>query len=112
MPRPRKRRFVQGPPFVDRFDPNRISPLGGEDVVLTLEGLEAIRLSDLEGLDQEACARRMEVSRPTFGRLLAEARTIVAQALVLGKVLRIEGGHFQMPPHGKGRCRRGGTSDV
>jgi uncharacterized protein len=47
------------------------------------------------------------VSRPTFGRILAEARAIVADALVMGKVLRIEGGHFDMPPMGRGRHRRG-----
>jgi predicted DNA-binding protein (UPF0251 family) len=78
-----------------------------EEVVLPLEGLEAIRLSDFEGLDQEAAAVRMNVSRQTFGRILMEARAIVAEALVLGRVLRIEGGHYEMPP-GRGRRRRRG----
>ena len=75
--------------------------------MLSIEGLEAIRLSDFEGLDQETGAERMNVSRQTFGRILAEARSIVADALVMGKVLRIEGGHFEMPPMGRGRRRRG-----
>jgi len=48
----------------------------------------------------------MNVSRQTFGRILIEARAIVADALVMGKILRIEGGHFEMPPEGRGRHRR------
>jgi len=56
-------------------------------VTLGLDGLEAIRLADLEGLYQEAAAERMGVSRPTFARVLARARAVVAEALVEGKVL-------------------------
>jgi predicted DNA-binding protein (UPF0251 family) len=107
MPRPRKLRSVQGRPIVDAFVPNRLPPWGREDVVLPVEGLEAIRLSDFEGLDQEAAASRMNISRQTFGRVLAEARAVVADALVTGKVLRIEGGHFETPPRGRRRRRRG-----
>lgn len=107
MPRPRKPRFVNARPIVDAFLPNRLPPWGREEVILSVEGLEAIRLSDFEGLDQEAAAARMNVSRPTFGRILTEARQIVADALVMGKALRIEGGHFEMPPRGRARRRRG-----
>jgi predicted DNA-binding protein (UPF0251 family) len=82
-------------------------PWGREEVVLSVEGLEAIRLADHQGLDHETAAGMMNVSRQTFGRILAEARTIVADALVMGKVLRIGGGHFEMPPRGRGRHRRG-----
>ena len=82
-------------------------PWGREEIVLSIEGLEAIRLSDFEGLDQENAAIRMNVSRQTFGRILTEARRIVADALVMGKVLLIEGGHFETPPMGRGRRRRG-----
>jgi predicted DNA-binding protein (UPF0251 family) len=81
-------------------------PWGKEEIVLPIEGLEAIKLSDFQGLDQETAARMMNVSRQTFGRILAEARAIVADALVMGKTLRIEGGHFNMPPRGR-RHRRG-----
>ncbi len=108
MPRPRKPRFVQGRPIVDAFIPNSVPPWGREEVFLPIEGLEAIRLSDFQGLDQEAAAGMMNVSRQTFGRILGEARAIVADALVMGKILRIEGGHFDMPPRGRGRRRRGG----
>jgi predicted DNA-binding protein (UPF0251 family) len=111
MPRPRKPRYVNARPIVDGFLPNRVPPWGREEIVLPVEGLEAIRLSDFQGLDQETGARRMNVSRQTFGRILTEARAIVAEALVLGKVLRIEGGHFVMPPRGRGGRRwRGGRS--
>ena len=106
MPRPRKRRFVQGDPVVDTFVPNRVPPWGREEAFLPVEGLEAIRLSDFQGLDQETAAQMMNISRQTFGRVLGEARSIVADALVMGKVLKIEGGHFDMPPRGR-RRRRG-----
>jgi predicted DNA-binding protein (UPF0251 family) len=107
MPRPRKRRFVQGRPIVSAFIPDNTPPWGREEVFLSIEGLEAIRLNDFQGLEQEASAGMMNVSRQTFGRILAEARAIVADALVTGKILRIEGGHFDMPPRGRGRRRRG-----
>lgn len=107
MPRPRKMRFVQGRPIVDAFVPNRMPPWGREEAFLPVEGLEAIKLSDLQGLDQETAAKMMNVSRQTFGRILAEARAVVADALVMGKILRIEGGHFQMPSPGRKRRRRG-----
>jgi len=107
MPRPRKPRFVQGHPIVDAFVPTRVPPWGRGEVVLSVEGLEAIKLNDYKGLDQESAAVMMNISRQTFGRILAEARAIVADALVMGKVLRIEGGHFELPPGGRGRRRRG-----
>ncbi len=107
MTRPRKRRFVQGRPIVSAFVPNRTPPWGREEVILPVEGLEAIRLNDFQGLDQETAAKMMNISRQTFGRILTEARAVVADALVMGKILRIEGGHFDMPPWGRGRHRRG-----
>jgi len=61
-----------------------------EEVALTLEEYEAIRLADFEGLYQEEAARRMGVSRQTFGRAVATARAKVARVLVLGCVLRVE----------------------
>ena len=61
---------------------------------MKVEELEAIRLKDLEGLEQEECAKRMEVSRPTFQRILTTARIKVADSLVHGKTLRISGGTY------------------
>lgn len=106
MPRPRKPRFVQGHPVVTAFEPESLPPWGRAVVFLPVEGLEAIRLSDFEGLDHETAAAQMNISRQTFGRVLAEARAIVAEALVMGKALKIEGGHFALPPRGR-RRRRG-----
>jgi predicted DNA-binding protein (UPF0251 family) len=106
MPRPRKPRFVQGRPIVNAFVPDQPPPWGREEVVLKIEGLEAIRLSDFQGMDHDSAAKMMNVSRQTFGRILAEARLVVAEALVLGKILKIEGGNFEMPPWGR-RHRRG-----
>jgi predicted DNA-binding protein (UPF0251 family) len=74
-------------------------------VYLSVEEFEAIRLSDFEHLDQEAAANLMQVSRQTYGRILSRARSIVGEALVTGKALRIEGGTFEM--RGRGRRRRG-----
>jgi len=69
-----------------------------DQVVLTLDEFEALRLADLEGLYQEQAALRMEVSRPTFGRILEVAHRKVAEALVGGKALRIEGGPVYSEP--------------
>jgi len=87
--------------------PNAIPPWGHVEIVLPLEGFEAIRLSDFERLDHETAASRMNVSRQTFGRILAEARRIVAEALVMGRMLRIEGGHFELPPRHRRRKGHG-----
>jgi len=80
---------------------------------LRLDELEALRLADLEGLYQEAAAERMGVSRPTFARILARARTAVARALVEERVLVVGEGPvqaasdrpFPCPVHGGGRRR-------
>jgi predicted DNA-binding protein (UPF0251 family) len=74
-----------------------------DEVVMTLDEFEAIRLADLDGLYQESAAAQMGVSRPTFSRIAAEAHRKVADALVHGKALRIEGGPVQVAGH---RCCR------
>lgn len=106
MPRPPKLRRVSEAPVIEGFIPNRLPPWGRQEVVLPVEGFEALRLSDFEGLDQELAAGRMEVSRQTYGRILSAARHTVAEALVMGKFLRIEGGNFETPSTG-GRGRHG-----
>lgn len=112
MPRPRKLRCVRGGPMANVFKPKGIPARDLEEVVLLVEGLEALRLSDLEKLDQETAAVRMNVSRQTFGRVLAEARGLVAEALVMGKMIRIQGGSYTLAGVGKrsrqGRCQPGG----
>lgn len=92
MPRPTKWRKIENMPKVSHFSPKQIRPEG--ENVLKLEELEAIRLKDHEGLEQEECAKRMEISRPTFQRILITARQKVADSLINGRDLRIGGGHF------------------
>ncbi|WP_246803905.1 DUF134 domain-containing protein [Desulfosarcina cetonica] len=83
MPRPKKPRFVSSYPTIAAFVPQGM-PISGE-LMLSVEELEAIRLSDFECLDQESAANLMQVSRQTYGRILATARHIVGEALVTGK---------------------------
>lgn len=92
MGRRRKCRFVAGMPTATVFKPVGV-PLGQlNGVVLGLDGFEAMRLVDAEGLNQAAAAAAMGVSRPTLCRILGEARTQVARALARGWVIRIETG--------------------
>lgn len=106
MPRPIKPRFVSGYPTIAAFVPQGM-PITGE-VMLSIEELEAIRLSDFEHLDQEAAASLMQVSRQTYGRILSSAHGIVGEALVTGKALRIDGGNYTLRGGGRHRrCRRG-----
>ena len=76
-----------------------------DDVVMTLDEFEALRLADLEKLYHEGAAEQMQVSRPTFSRIIDSAHSKIADALVHGKALRIEGGHVQVQP-GQRRCCR------
>jgi len=76
---------------------------------MTLDEFEAVRLADREGMYHEQAAEHMGVSRPTFSRILESARQRIAEALVLGKVLRIEGGAvYDVPPCHERCCRREG----
>ncbi len=85
-----------------------------ESTSLALDGLEALRLADFEGLYQEEAAGRMGVSRATFARVLADARRAVTKALLEGRALVIDGGevaqrsakNWPCPVH-SGRRRRG-----
>ena len=94
MPRPRKCRTVSTVPNTIYFKPRGIPMRQLTEVYLPLEGFEALRLADLEGLKHEEAATRMDVSRQTFGRILAQARQSVAEALVNGFALSISGGDY------------------
>jgi len=96
MPRPPKCRRVAFLPNVTYFKPAGIPLRGLEEVQLSVEEAEAIRLKDLECLEQEEAAERMNISRPTFQRVLTSARHKLADALLNGKAIRIEGGNFEM----------------
>ena len=90
MSRPIKRRYVSPAPKTEEFRPVGVAPEALRRLVLPLDGLEALRLTDLVGLEQIEAARHMGVSRQTFGRILAAARRVASQALVGGLALRIE----------------------
>ena len=106
MPRPKKTRFVSAYPAIAAFVPTGVTVTG--EVFMSVEELESIRLSDFEHLDQETAANLMKVSRHTYGRILANARSILAEAVVTGKALKIEGGVYEFRGMGRRRHRRGG----
>jgi len=81
------------PPRTLYFKPHG-SLIGLPDVVLSVDEYEAIRLADYENLKQEEAASRMNISRPTFTRLIDIARKKIAKAIVAGRPIRIEGGDF------------------
>lgn len=93
MARPTKWRKIEHIPSVLYFVPSAAAVEGPQNV-LKMEELEAIRLKDLEGLEQEECAVKMGVSRPTFQRILILAREKIADSLINGKAIHVEGGSF------------------
>lgn len=104
MARPRNCRRVGSLPESNYFKPRGIPLSMLEEIILAVDECEAIRLADLEGLYQEQAAEKMKVSRQTFGRIIESAHRKVAEALVKGKALKIEGGEFEMAAMRKFRC--------
>jgi predicted DNA-binding protein (UPF0251 family)/predicted Fe-Mo cluster-binding NifX family protein len=96
MSRPRKCRMVSQIPSVIYFKPRAIPMQQLAEVYIPLEGFEALRLADLEGCKHAEAAKKMNVSRQTFGRILSQARHSVAEALVHGFALRIDGGDYKI----------------
>jgi predicted DNA-binding protein (UPF0251 family) len=106
MARPHKQRFISTPPKTSMFKP-RVLPMSTlELVVLSLDELEALRLADWDGDQQEHAAAKMNISRPTFGRILDHAHKTVADALLHGKALHIVGGSVTTARREEVRCRR------
>jgi len=110
MARPRKWRKVCSLPDSKRFGPLDSSADKDIFVRMTVDEYETIRLIDLEGLTQEECAKQMNVARTTVQGIYIEARKKLAESLVNGKVLLIEGGEYRLCDefeHGCGvGCRR------
>ena len=96
MARPRNRRRVGCAPARTCFKPSGVPMASLTEVVLTVDEWEALRLADYEGLYHDTAAREMNVSRPTFGRIIEAARQKVTRALVEGQALTIKGGDFEM----------------
>ncbi|MBA7625616.1 hypothetical protein ES703_33048 [subsurface metagenome] len=94
MSKPKKFRQVMFPPRFLYFKPQGIPMRQLEQVVLTVDEYEAIRLIDHEGMDQAGAAEKMNVSRPTSARIIESAHKKIAEALIQGKAIRIEGGRF------------------
>jgi predicted DNA-binding protein (UPF0251 family) len=124
MPRPYNFRRVCHLPQSSYYKPRGVPLSALQHVNLTIDEFEAVRLADLEGLYQEDAAQKMNVSRQTFGRIVDSAHKKIADVLVNGKALSIEGGPYQLntelaepneqPPYrfrrgrGGGHCHRGG----
>ncbi len=105
-------RWIQNAPEFTYFKPQGMPMRMLTSVLLEMDELEALRLADLHRLNQEEAAQEMNVSRPTFGRIVSRARGKVADALVNGKAIQIEGGSVIERPicpsgRGKGRKRHG-----
>jgi predicted DNA-binding protein (UPF0251 family) len=96
MARPFKCRRIGGPPQADYFKPRGVSMAELPEVHLKMDEIEAVRLADLLGLYQEEAAKRMDVSRQTFGNIIESARKKIADAIVNAKALKIEGGVVKM----------------
>lgn len=103
MPRPTKFRRVDFFPDETYFVPLGKPKCDIEEVNLKVEELEAMRLKDIEGLNQEECAEKMEISRQTFQNIIDSARQKVAEALTQGKAIKIGGGHYTSK-HCKLKC--------
>lgn len=110
MPRPKKWRKVCSLPENSTF-----GPLPGcghaaaavQEVIMTVDEYECVRLIDLEGMNQEACAEKMRIARTTVQSIYAEARKKLADSLVNGKRLRIEGGDYELCDGQSARCGMG-----
>ncbi|HHV79013.1 MAG TPA: DUF134 domain-containing protein [Firmicutes bacterium] len=96
MPKPPKPRSVAFFPYVRYFKPAGVPMAELEEEVLTVEEIEALRLKDLEGLDQDTCAEKMGISQSTFQRMLASARYKLVRGLVEGRAIRIGGGNYEL----------------
>ena len=103
MPRPFCHRRIAGQPAASIFKPVGIPMTDLDEVVMTLDEFEAVRLADLGKLYQERAAEQMGVSRPTFSRIVESAHAKIADAIVHGKALRIEGGPVEVDA-GPRRC--------
>ena len=96
MARPKKLRFVTGEPEATYFKPRAIPLAELEEVCLSVEETEALKLKFLDKLEQAEAAKKMKVSRTTFWRVLNAAGGKIADALINGKAIKIEGGTYQL----------------
>lgn len=108
MVRPRKWRKVCRLPQSSQFGPLNAQCDPDCFVLMTVEEYETIRLIDMEGFNQEECASHMKIARTTVQGIYNDARKKIAESLVNGKVLRIEGGDYQLCDGLEKYCNCGG----
>ncbi|WP_010233453.1 DUF134 domain-containing protein [Clostridium arbusti] len=96
MPRPVKYRKIENLPQYTYFVPMGRKKCEIEDITIKVEELEAIRLKDIEDLNQEECAKKMHISRQTFQNIIDNARKKIATAIIEGKAINISGGNYTM----------------
>lgn len=104
MTRPKYCRKIGCEPGAIYFRPDGVADSEIEEVTITLDEFEALRLADLEGMYQEKSAASMNISRQTFGRIIDSARNKIAHALVHGKAIKIEGGIVSFEENGEISC--------
>ena len=103
MARPRRARRIFFQPDVTYFKPAGIPMLHLKETVLSFDELEAIRLVDSEGMEQSKAGKKMKISQSTLSRLLREGRKKLADAIIQGNAIKIQGGNFKMvQPTGRG----------
>jgi len=96
MPRPFKCRKVLSEPKAYYFKPRAIPLCELGETVLQLDEFQALKYAELDGRDQTSAASAMQISRQTFGNILASARRKLADAVINGKALKIEGGPVEL----------------
>ena len=90
MPRPKKIRHMQFSPNVYYFKPRGVPLRDLEEIILASDEIEALKLHDVDGLEQVAAAKKMKISQPTFARIINTTYKKIAKALIKGKAIRLE----------------------
>jgi predicted DNA-binding protein (UPF0251 family) len=93
--RPKKYRLVRQGPKISQFSP-RGRPGRPDEANLGTDEFEALRLTDFMGLSQKEAAKSMRISQQTFSRVLRKARKTIADAIVCGKIIKIQGGPYMI----------------
>jgi predicted DNA-binding protein (UPF0251 family) len=102
--RPKRCRRINHNPDITYFKPAGVPVMDLEEMHLTLDELEALRLADLNGFYQDQAAKEMQISRQTFGRILVSAHKKIAEALIHGKYIKVSGGAINMHGDRKFKC--------
>lgn len=103
MVRPRRIRRIFHKPNITYFKPAGVPLAHLKEEIISYEEAEAVRLIDVEEKDQKEIAKKMKISQPTLSRLLKSGRKKIANAIIKGQAIKIQGGNFQMAGRGMGR---------